>query len=234
MSNNIIFFDTETSGLPDKSTKWVATPLNTDLWPFILQLAYIVYNPNTNTVEKTVNRIIKVVPEVIIPEESISVHGITQEKCQKEGLPIQEVLYEFFEDVKLSRQIVAHNIEFDLNMIKTENYRLVNSITNDKSFLEPYSKYTKKINSMKKTCTMKTTKDLCKIERYWEDGTKYNKYPTLLELHQHIFNKDMSHLHDAIIDVITCFKCYCKLNYNNEINTKLFDIINKLIETNKD
>lgn len=216
MSNNIIFFDTETTGLPDPATKWLPSAINTHLWPYVIQIAYVVFDPNTQVVVKEVNRIINLPQEVIIPEDSIKIHGITRGRCNEEGVSIEKALLEFFEDVKQVKQVVAHNIEFDLNMIKTENYRILKTMPKNMEFLEPYASYTKHISKTKKTCTMKTTKDLCKIERQWDDGTKYNKYPSLLELHQHLFNETPSDLHDALIDVKVCMKCFCKITYQKE------------------
>jgi len=40
--------------------------------------------------------------------------------------------------------------------------------------------------------------------------TKYKKWPTLLEFHQHLFNSVPENLHNSIVDVLVCLRCFLK------------------------
>ena len=39
---------------------------------------------------------------------------------------------------------------------------------------------------------------------------KYKKWPTLLEFHKHLFNTIPENLHNSIVDVLVCLRCYLK------------------------
>ncbi len=51
------------------------------------------------------------------------IHGITQEQAEKEGVPMRQVLKQLCEDLKTVAVVVAHNIEFDHQVIAYEMYR---------------------------------------------------------------------------------------------------------------
>lgn len=58
-----------------------------------------------------------------ISDESIAIHGITNEKATKEGKDIEESLIEFLEDIKNVNILVSHNIVFHLRTIQAELIR---------------------------------------------------------------------------------------------------------------
>ena len=49
-------------------------------------------------------------------------------------------------------------------------------------------------------------------------GKTYKKYPKLVELHNHLFNSVPENLHNSLIDVYVCFRCFYKLVYENDYN----------------
>ena len=53
-----MIFDTETSGLPDGVS--VVENNNVHLWPYIVQLSYIIYELKSNEIIKQQNTIIKI------------------------------------------------------------------------------------------------------------------------------------------------------------------------------
>ena len=73
---------------------------------------------------------------------------------------------------------------------------------------------------------MKSGQSLCKIEKISRAGKKYFKYPTLSELHNHLFNSIPNNTHDAMVDILICLRCYCKMKYD-------FDICKKNNKINK-
>jgi DNA polymerase III epsilon subunit-like protein len=50
----------------------------------------------------------------------------------------------------------------------------------------------------------------------------YAKWPTLLELHRHLFGTSPANLHNAIVDVLVCLRCFVSMHYNIVISEAEF------------
>jgi len=191
----VLIFDTETTGLPPKNT-----PTNqTDKWPHIVQLSWVIYNDETGQVEEEKDNIISLGTHIPISAESTAIHGITSEISRAKGVPIDVALFDFKLAVNRCGKIVAHNLEFDKNMIQVEFYRA--RIFNN---MFPPVGY----------CTMKQGTPICKLVKVWDDGTTSFKYPKLVELYYALFGADApapEGLHNAKVDVELCLKCYVKM-----------------------
>ena len=182
----ILFFDTETTGLPKN---WKAPVTDLDNWPRLVQLAYLVYDFDGNLIHSC-NEIIK--PDgFTIPSEASNVHGITTEMASQRGSDINDVFELFLIHLKRSKMIVAHNMAFDEKIIGSELIRLG---------------YENVIVTKEKICTMLKTVDLCKIE-----GPYGYKWPKLEELHRFLFNHDFEGAHDALADIQATAKCFWEL-----------------------
>jgi DNA polymerase-3 subunit epsilon len=213
----IIIFDTETTGLPPRDTPTHKVLL----WPHIVQFSYIIFDTDTNTIDKISDSIIKV--SVDIPEESSKIHGITNEISSEKGVLIKKVIKQFMKDMVAfnCELIVAHNIEFDLDMILVEITRL-NKI---QLYIGEFMKYDK-------FCTMKTTEKMCNIKAVSKTGKEYTKYPTLGELHYYLFCTYPTNLHNSLNDILICLRCYYKLTFKEDIlnkNTYIDELLNPLI-----
>lgn len=221
-SDLICVFDVETTGLPDPVTRYKASAINTHLWPHIIEFAYVIVNIKTNKIMKWKNELIKIPENVTL--QGTEIHGITRPTCDAYGKRLIDVLSEFWLDVTDVSQLIAHNIDFDINMVRAECYRALNTLNPDekKDFEALYMPFNRRINNhtLKMVCTMKENKDVCKIVKCWDDGTKYHKWPTLLELHEHVFGTKVEDLHCALKDVLVCIKCHHKLTYKNDKLTK--------------
>ena len=91
----VLVFDTETTGLPTEKN---ASIMDTEKWPYILQLSYVVYDTDENHILECVDDIIKINSEKIkISAETTAIHGITNEICNEKGVPIQDALKRFNE-----------------------------------------------------------------------------------------------------------------------------------------
>ncbi len=113
-----LFFDTETTGLP-QNYKAPATDL--DNWPRMVQIAWQHYTKDGRLLDSKVY-IIK--PEGYkIPKEASDVHGITTEKAINEGFDLCWILNEFREMMLKSDTLVAHNISFDEKILAAEFIR---------------------------------------------------------------------------------------------------------------
>ena len=139
----IITFDTETTGLPKIK---MINEKTLHLWPHIVQFSYVIYNNETNKVLKTVDHIVKVPDHVLITEENSNIHGITDSMSKTRGQDIKEVLRAFMEDYNNADIVVAHNMEFDFNIIKVE---LMRQIYNDDQPASKKEKITQNLNCFK-------------------------------------------------------------------------------------
>ena len=106
-----LFFDTETTGLPiDRRVPALQNEVN---WPQLVSLSWSLW---TGECVKRASYIIR--PQGWkISAGSIAVHGINQEKAEAEGSPLADVMAEFRADIMRSNRIVAHNMEFDKNVV---------------------------------------------------------------------------------------------------------------------
>lgn len=215
----LLVFDTETTGLPKKKELNIHS---LDSWPYIVQFSYIIYDDVTNRILKIKDYVIKVPSYINISDESIKLHGITNEISQSKGVDIENIFDEFMDDFENVDYVIAHNLDFDLKMIKAEIMRKINYelIYFEK---ELYKNYFTLIENYKKyICTMQESIDLCGIVAFNKRG-KYIKFPKLSELHNKLFNYVPNNLHNSLNDVLVCLRCYCKLH--NKI-----DILDKNIE----
>lgn len=188
-----LVFDTETTGLPKTRNKignwW-------DTYPNIVQLSWILYDTEKKSLKTFGNDIIKLGKGIIIPEESIAVHKITNNVMLKLGINIIDSINNFIKAYKECDLLIAHNLEFDKNMLISEMIR---------NNIEPVFN----IYNKEEYCTMKENIDFCKLERVGRYGRTYNKYPKLEELHDKLFNNETpKDLHNAINDVLVCLRCF--------------------------
>ena len=195
-----ICIDTETTGLPKKRNASVTDGGN---WPFAVQVSWMILEGDK--IIKTRDYIIKI--EGDIPPESTKIHGITNEIMNEKGVPITSVLDELYDDCKTIQTMVAHNLNFDKNIILAELYR--------NKFFKAYNFF--KHNKFIEVCTMKAGKDICKIEKVGRFGRTYNKWPTLCELYTTLFNTTPENLHNSLVDMCTCLRCFYKMRFNEDI-----------------
>jgi DNA polymerase-3 subunit epsilon len=194
----LCIFDTETTGL----IKWnqVLTRDTVHTFPNIVQLSWVMMDTETLKLKEYDY----IISAKNIPEETTAIHGITQGMNKQQGFwftLIYDILEICLQECDL---IIGHNLDFDIQMINVECMR-----------------YNIPVNWNKPTyCTMKNTTHICKILK---ENYGY-KWPKLSELHQFLFEESPANLHNALIDVIVCLRCYYKLVYKQD----LFELIKTL------
>jgi len=166
----IMCFDTETSGLMPKHKAGTPYP-PMEAYPYILQISWTVYNVATNKIEETVNEYIAIPDTVEIGAEATKVNGITREILAAKGKPIVSLLDKFFVAYMKCDCIVAHNLQFDSEVVRKEMWRnrdvLKRKIRNQERVNMMCGVFTKKFNDayhIDMFCTMKNTIELCDID----------------------------------------------------------------------
>ncbi|PJB11884.1 MAG: DNA polymerase III subunit alpha [Flavobacteriales bacterium CG_4_9_14_3_um_filter_40_17] len=184
-----LIFDTETTGLPKRYDVPVS---ETDNWPRCVQLAWQLHENDGQLVEHK-EYLIK--PDgFIIPFDAETVHGISTELAESEGVPIAMVLKEFQTALIKSDFLVGQNLMFDVNILGAEFYRLgIENTLDKKQILD--------------TCT-EVTAELLKLSG--GRGGKF-KLPTLSELHQFLFDEKIEDAHNASADVEATARCFFEL-----------------------
>ena len=207
----IAIFDTETTGLPKFKE---INMKELDSWPYIVQFSYILFNTETYEIIKIVDSVVKLKNPTEITEENSNIHGITNEISKIKGVNIDIILKKFFKNIQNVDLIVAHNMSFDLNMIKVELLRLIKK--NEEN--DTYSKLLSDLENYKKYyCTMQESIDLCNIIVQNKYNTNYVKFPKLVELYEKLFEKTPKNLHNSLNDVLVTLKCFMKLKFNVDI-----------------
>jgi len=220
--NRILIFDTETSGLIPKHT----VPL--DAQPYVLQLAFVVYDADINRIIKSIDLMIRVPEHVIIQPLITEITGITREICDTQGVPIETALREFYEEYMRCDLIVAHNIEFDQEMMRIEimrNTGLENSGLENSGCPFIKSLFALDNNSKPTYCTMTKGRGICNIIRTAASGRTWVKPPRLEELYEKLFDKKPRNLHNALVDTYVCLRCFVKMRFDRDLTMDQSEII---------
>jgi DNA polymerase III epsilon subunit-like protein len=213
----VLIFDTETTGLP--KTK-IISPDTLDLWPYIVQISYIIYDTSINIITDDYNHIIRIPETISISNQSSSIHGITDEISRKKGVHINEILLDFFYNLKNVDMVVGHNVEFDINIVRVELLRLIceKNIPHKELNSQKHNLYF--ITNLQNVfCTMRESVEFCNIQATDKSGKPYLKFPKLTELHQKLFNSTPNNLHNSMVDILVTLRCFIKMKYDMDILT---------------
>lgn len=175
--NNLLFFDTETTGLPPKKADYRT---DYEQFPHLVQLAWHFNGELKNYL---------ILPDGYeIPAEAIAVHGITNERAWHDGYPLYEVASMFLTDCLCADRLVGHNIYFDVSTIKANiirsfgpNELMKANIALDKS---------KRIDTMYKAMKLVGSRQ----------ANGAGKFPTLEETYLYLFGETFP-AHNAAEDV---------------------------------
>ena len=132
-------------------------------------------------------------------------HGITNEISINKGIDFDKAFDIFYENLKSVTHIVAHNIAFDINVIKSELYR------RDKMHI------IEEINKKELLCTMKHCKGILKIINQYGR----HKNPSLKEIYKFAFDKELENAHNSKYDVINMHAVIKKMYDDKILNYSL-------------
>jgi len=199
MVNKIIFFDTETTGLPldynidfkDKEeVLWASRPAR------LVELAYEVWEVNEKPILKKSKSVIVKPSGFSIPTGASQVHGISNAKAKEVGISLKKAVSDFANEITENTLLVAHNVNFDKIIMAGEFYRSgIDVKLLDNTF-----------------CTMLSSADY--VKSYWNDYYQSWKWPTLQELADWCeielpsrSENDRS-FHSALYDVEVMSRCF--------------------------
>ena len=198
--DDILFFDTETTGIPERSAKW---DVDFDEYPHIVQIAWI-YGA---TVESHIIR-----PDGwTIPDDVVEVHGITTEYAIEHGESFAFVIERFLSFAQKAGLICGHNIHFDTSIVKANILRELGWEYFNANDVEQALFKGKRIDTMRST--MK-----------WVDARRANgvlKFPNLSELYARCFPGQTFPAHDALADTQAVARCLPILLENGIIELKV-------------
>ena len=109
---SILFFDTETNGLPKVRADARAMPKN---WPELVSISWQVYQRDGTFVKKETH--------IIRPNgwqfsaDATAIHGISQDQAEHLGEDLETVLHAFRDDCLAAFRVVSHNLQFDKNVV---------------------------------------------------------------------------------------------------------------------
>lgn len=191
----ILFFDTETNGLP---IDWRAQMSQVDNWPRVIQLAWALTDLKGEIITQK-EILIKPDGWEIPAEEFWINNGFTQANSLAKGYPIMNALAQFVLDLAQADFLVSHNLEFDYNVLGAEMLRA-------------------KIIGKRctKICTKEASTQYCAIpfdgqRAYMSKVSGRYKWPKLEELHLKLFGRDFEDKHSAGGDVAALKNCFFEL-----------------------
>ncbi len=192
-----LFIDTETSGMPKR---WSVSTQKVDQWPYILQIAWVIY---AKTGEKVLFRNFYInAGNIAIDEQSLQLHGITAQFIQEKGMKRRKVMQLLAKDLgRYQPLIVGHFLEFDRRMLEVGFTR---------------AKVKQNFAHLPKFCTMVFSQNL-------RQASFTPKYMRLDELYFYLFNTALKNHHDAFHDALATKEIFFELLRRGVVTSKTID-----------
>jgi len=226
---NFMVFDVETT---DKIKK--NAPV--DQQPHIIQLSFVMYDLQDRRIIKRFDSYVNIPQNIEISEFITGLTGATREKCDR-GMDILSILDEFYQAYFWCDEIIAHNIDFDMQMILYEIERNREEIMKKMPYCSTiFNTIYEKVNRIERYCTMKRGTNFCEVDspntinidaassmhpllmhvlqQQEPMQKKYKKWPKLSELYFALFGENPDGLHNSMMDVLVCLRCYLKMRHS--------------------
>ena len=191
MRDYLLFVDTETSGIPKH---WNAPYSNDTQWPYVVQLAWVIYDQEGELVKEE-NYFIKD-DDFEISKASQEVHGISRKYLLENGHSRLEVMQHLQKDLQTFEPLViAHYVKLDYHMLSAEFYRT--QLENPLPALPTF-------------CTMKATEDYIRYPN--------RRYLSLGELYKRLFQEPLPQPHNALTDAQATAACFFAMRDKGDIS----------------
>lgn len=188
----ILFFDTETTGLPQ-----TRKPKNMPGQPDIIQLAALLTDSVGNE-KASISLIVEPKdPNFFMHPKAEETHGITRDVIKSFGVTQMEAITAFFGLFKKAQLTVAHNIKFDIFLMDVMLRR------NGFDDLQA-----------NKFCTLEACTPILNLPptpKMLAAGFNKPKSPNLGECYKYFFDEELEGAHDAMIDVRGCARVFFEI-----------------------
>jgi DNA polymerase III epsilon subunit-like protein len=190
-----LFFDTETTGLPKERNR--SASLGPNNWPEPVSISWAV--TDGPKIIRAKSYIIQPI-DWEIPQDSIRIHGITQQMAIQDGVELRHVLGEFIRDLLHVDIAIAHNLEFDKNVIVAA---ALYHCRDDVALKWPKYEF----------CSCESARSVCKLPTYKPSLSGMYKAPKLTELYAHAFKNTPPDilLHTSLGDVLVLIAAFFKI-----------------------
>lgn len=191
---SLLFFDTETTGLPDwKSPSdgpdqhrvcQVAMLMTDDAGKHIAGQAFLIQPDRWPPME----------------EEAFEQHGLTIEHLNRYGVSMDLVLPIFWAMLDQTTTLIGHNISFDKRMMRIEMKRR-----------PPWRESLERLKEFPNFCTMRNAQKILKMPAtvpMHKTGRHGAKPPKLEEAYEFFTGAPMKSAHEAMADVVACKRVY--------------------------
>lgn len=210
---NILYFDTETTGLPDAKY-----PLNHPMQPHMTQLGFVLEVNGHDAMR---------VDTLIRPDDTWRIHddsgtcigkkateltGITAEMCYDDGIPVADAVEMFIIAAENADAIVCHNTAFDTKLMSIQYARL-----------RPDAQPRLVLCGKPALCTMKAATPICKIPK--KDKKTGFKWPKLEEAVAFFYNEKLEGAHSAIVDILATRRVFHTLVNLGAFDQQVHDLV---------
>lgn len=180
----ILFFDTETTGLPRNYNAPISQLEN---WPRMVEFAGILADEKGELVR--FSSLVK--PDgFTIPAQTTAIHGISTQLATEQGMHCTEVLSAFSALLDEADALCCHNATYDVPVILAEALR-----------------YDFPVNVKGAFCTKEQSTNICCIP----SKRGGYKWPKLKELHEFCFGSEHEGQHTAFADAEATMQCFFAL-----------------------
>ena len=190
MNGYTLVFDTETT---DKINRF------SNKFPYMIQGGFVLSNRHGKVI-RTEKFLVKPNGWTITPG-AFEKHGISMEMLEKDGIDIKDAVNITEELINDADVIVAHNYEFDKNIISTE-------------FARNGKDYFKLVAGKYQDCTQKLASTITAIDptpAMIAKGKGPFKSPKLIEAYEFFFPGETFDGHDALNDSMACQRIYFRI-----------------------
>lgn len=183
----IVFFDTETTGLPIWNE-----PSDSEGQPHLTQIGALVVHAETREVLSSIDLTIRPAGWEI-PKEVSAINQLTTDYCKAIGVNERLALEVFLDLIADAKTIIAHNSSFDQRIIRIAMKRYGYS---DAELIEWEDKELHQ-------CTMRDAHPIMGLKRNGKP-----KSPSLSEAYEHFTGKPLEGAHTALADARGCMEVY--------------------------
>lgn len=179
-----LIFDTETTGMVE-----FKKPPEDRSQPDLIQLGLLLVDTADWKPWARSAFLVTLADGVRIDPAAKAAHGIGEEDCARYGIPAQVACSLFNQACLQADVIVAHNLTFDVSIMKTALHRLGG---------KPH-----RLDGRQLICTKEASTDVLKLP-----GKYGYKWPTLAEAYRHFTGLELAGAHDAMVDTEACLTIF--------------------------